>query len=358
MTHEGTKLDFSNQEIHIGLDLALKSWKVNVLVGDLTGKAFSQPPEPKVLARYLRRTYPGGHYHCVYEAGYHGFWIQRELQKEGIDCIVVNPADVPTMDKERRVKTDRVDARKLARSLRNGELQPLYVPSPEALDVRSIVRTRAEFVTKQTRCKNQIKGHLRFFGIQSEDEDDGHRYWSRRYIQWLESVQHERSDVVLESLLKELLFLRETICSLTRQIRAISRKEQYQEQVECLLSVPGIGMTSAMTILTEVIDINRFRSLDQLSSYFGLVPGEHSSGENQVITGITKRQNRALRGILIECAWIALREDPVLMQAFLKLSGKMSKNRAIIRIAHKLLNRIRFVLKHNQPYRSLSVAEE
>jgi transposase len=105
-----------------------------------------------------------------------------------------------------------------------------------------------------------------------------------------------------------------------------------------------------MTLLTELVTIERFRSLDELASYAGLVPGERSSGEEEHDTGISPRRNPAMRHMLIESAWVAARQDPALMMAFSTLSHRMPKNQAIVRIARKLLNRIRYVLKNEQSY--------
>ena len=96
--------------------------------------------------------------------------------------------------------------------------------------------------------------------------------------------------------------------------------------------------------------LSRFRNLDKLSSYVGLVPGEYSSGERETTTGISKRRNPFLRGVIIECAWVAVRKDPALLLAFERLCTRMPKHQAIVRIAHKLLNRIRYVLKHQADY--------
>jgi transposase len=87
-----------------------------------------------------------------------------------------------------------------------------------------------------------------------------------------------------------------------------------------------------------------------MASYVGLTPGEDSSGEQERTTGISRRRNAYLRGVLIECSWVAARKDPALLMAFGKLSKRMPKNRAIVRIARKLLNRIRYVLKHQETY--------
>jgi transposase len=141
-------------------------------------------------------------------------------------------------------------------------------------------------------------------------------------------------------------------------IRTLATTEPYVLHVRNLISIPGISTLTAMILLTELVDVARFQSLDRLASYVGLVPGENSSGEDRTITGITARKNPYLRWILIECAWVAVQKEPVLMQSFAELTKRMTKNRAIIRIARKILNRIRFVVKNQQPYVSSGVSIE
>jgi transposase len=121
-------------------------------------------------------------------------------------------------------------------------------------------------------------------------------------------------------------------------------------QVTWLTSIPGIGIISAMTLLSELESIIRFNSLDKLCSYIGLVPTTNSSSENERIGSITPRSNRALRGMIIESAWVAIRNDPALALSYSNLCKRMKPNKAIIRIAKKLLNRIRYVLKNQTKY--------
>lgn len=357
MQEECTKLDFTGQQVYVGLDVGKKSWKVSIYVNEHYHKTFSQPPRPEVLSSYLRRMFPKAEYQCAYEAGYFGFWIRQALINDGVNCMVVNPADVPTTHKEHTVKTDRVDARKLARSLRAGELQALYVPSTLALEARSLVRTRAGVVRKQTRCKNQIKAYLEFYGLMPPSGLEA-QHWSRRYIQHLHDLQQSRSDQSLYVLLRELVYLREVLADVTKAVRDLAWKEPYATPVALLLTIPGIGLVTAMTLATELVTIDRFRQLDHLASFVGLVPGEHSSGEMEKSTSLTPRHNRALRSMLIEAAWIAVREDPALLKAFADLCKRMPKSKAIVRIARKLLNRIRFVLKNQQPYVVRTVTEQ
>ena len=116
------------------------------------------------------------------------------------------------------------------------------------------------------------------------------------------------------------------------------------------MSIPGIGLITGMTFLTEIEDISRFKNLDKLCSYIGLVPMTNSSGEHDSIGPITKRQNKILRSMLIESSWIAIRNDPALMLAYQELTKRMKPSKAIIRIAKKMINRIRYVLKNQTLY--------
>ena len=345
------RVDFTGQHIYVGMDIGKKSWKVCIMTEELEHGLMSQPPRVDVLVNYLRRTFPGATYHCAYEAGYCGYWIYEELRKEGIECLIVNPADVPTTHKEKTRKTDRVDARKLARCLRNGELTGIYVPEHSTIEDRTLVRTRHSLVKKQTRCKNQIKGLLSFYGV-TIPEELVNSHWSRQYIGWLEQLIIGRASVTVavKTLLEELKYLRQMIADVTRQIRRMAKEDKYGSDARYMITIPGISTLSAMIYLTELGRIDRFKILDKLSSYVGLVPGEHSSGDREVTTGITCRRNIYLRGVIIESAWVAAKKDPAMIMSFNQLCKRMPRNQAIVRIARKLLNRIRYVLKHQMPY--------
>lgn len=345
------KLDFTGQKIYVGMDVHKKSWSISIFTEQFEHKTFTQPPEIDVLVNYLCRNFPGASYNSVYEAGYSGFWIHDKLRERNVNCLVVNPADVPTKDKERAGKTDRVDCRKLARSLRSGEIEGIYIPPRSHVEDRSLVRTRQSMVRKQTRCKNQIKSILSFYGIHIPEEI-AESNWSKLFINWIEQVRMEKAsgNIALKVHLDELNHIRKIIADLTRSIRALSETEEYRENVRLLKTVPGISTLTAMIFLTELHDISRFKSLDKLSSYVGLIPNTDSSGEKDIKTGITKRHNSMLRGHLIESSWVAVRKDPALTMAFGKLIKKMPKTKAIVHIAKKLLNRIRFVLKNRKEY--------
>lgn len=345
------KLDFRGQDIFIGMDIHKKSWTVSILTNNFEHKTFNQPPEPLVLVRYLQRNFPGANYHSVYEAGFCGFWIYDRLWEEGIQCMVVHAADVPVTDKEKHRKTDKRDSRKLAKGLRSGQLESLYVPPRWALEDRSFVRVRAKIVKQQTRVKNQIKGFLHFYGITLPGRFIN-RVWSAAFIKWLENIKMDESSgkMAIANYIDQLKYYLEKRKIINKQIKELAHSERYEKRIECLTSIPGIGVISAMTWLTELVDIHRFKKFDRLASYVGLIPREHSSGEKEIRSRLDSRGNHVLRTVLIENSWVAVRKDPALFQAYAELIKRMHGNKAIIRIARKLLRRIRYVLINEAPY--------
>jgi len=177
------KLDFSNQNIFIGIDVHKKSWKVNIRTDQIDHKTFTMDPMPRILSEYLRKNFPGGQYYSAYEAGFSGFWAHKQLEELGVNSIVVNPADIPTNDKQRRIKNDKVDCRKIAHHLRNGDLTGIYIPSRKIQEARTLLRLHNQITKDQTRLKNQIKSILNFYGYPTPS-DLTRSHWSNRYIQW------------------------------------------------------------------------------------------------------------------------------------------------------------------------------
>jgi transposase len=349
---EYKELNFENQDIFVGIDVHKKSWTVTILTEELEHGKFNQPPIVEILVNYLHRNFPKANYYCAYEAGYSGFWVCEKLNSLGVNCIVVNPADVPTSDKDKRHKNDKRDSRKIAKSLRASELEAIYVPNANDLSDRQLVRTRFQLVKDQTRIKNQIKGLLAFHGINIPEEFSGNRRWSNKFIKWLLELKitHQTLKKVLEFHISRLIFYRKMLSEVTKEIRKLAYTEKYRENYLYLKSIPGIGSFSAMVWLLELIDINRFNRDDKLTSYVGLIPGERSSGSQDNFTGITYRRNIYLRYIIIENAWFALRKDPALMMYYNQLTKTMKGIDAIVKVARKLLRRIYYVLKKKRYY--------
>ena len=348
------ELDFTGQNIYAGIDVHKNSWNVSIYSDDLYHKTISQPPSAEVLYGYLSKHFPRGTYYSVYEAGFCGFWIHHQLESLGINSIVVNPADIPTTDKEKKYKTDKIDSNKLAKQLRNRDLDPIYIHNMSILEDRNLLRTRRTLVKELTRYKNRIKSDLYFFGIEIPEIFSNKSYWSKRFLTWLSSVrfQKDSGDAAFGVLLDQVKLLRSQLLEINRKIRVLSRTEKYHKRVTLLLTIPGIGIITAMTFLTEIEDIHRFANLEKLRSYVGLTPSSHSSGDKETHGEMINRGNRFIKSSIIESAWVAARRDPSLHLDYIRFRKRMDKNKAIVRIACKLLDRMNFVLKNEKPYRS------
>jgi transposase len=343
--------NFCGQEFHIGIDVHKKNWVVTLRSDKMELRTFSIDPSPEALHSHMQRNYPGGKYISAYEAGFSGFWIHRRLESLAFKNLVIHAADLPSTNKERSSKTDKVDSRKIARELENKSLKGIYVPDELRQQLRSLCRLRGQCVRNQTRVKNRIKGHLYMYGIVIPSQEEM-PHWSANFINWLRSLEFSQScgkDYLLFCL-EELQQHRKRTVDVTRILRSHLKSFSMYEQVKLLRSIPGIGPIVALSFFTEIMDINRFATFDHLASFVGLVPSLRDSGDKSTEQGLTQRRNRYLRHLIVEAAWVAIRKDPALLLAFNQLSRRMKKQDAIIRIAKKLLRRIRYVWKNQTPY--------
>ncbi len=348
------EISFKGQTIYVGIDVHKTTWVVTVMteVGNYE-KKFSQPASPQKLFDNLKKNYPDARYEAVYEAGFTGFSTYYHLKELGVHCIIVNAADVPTTDGERRNKTDAVDSAKLARSLRNGELKAIYVMPREMLDARGVVRARKIFLKQLNGFKVRIKHLLHNNGVRYPERfEKSSTHWSRAFIRWLsEEVSLLSEDrVALDLLLEQVEYLRLSVLNATRKLRELSQMPFYRRNFNHLMTVPGIGVITAMTILTEIADAKRFPNERAYTRYVGFVPDRHDSGDHRSVGEMTGRGNNRLRTAYIEAAWIAIRRDRALSSAYLRYCQRMEKNEAIVRIARSLVHISLALVKNDRDY--------
>lgn len=348
-----TQTAFSGQKIFMGLDTHLKEFRVTVMVGNDFFKTFSSTPDAHKLVNYLHKNFPGAEYFSAYEAGFNGFGLHKQLRQLNVNNIVVNPADIPTTDKERKQKEDKRDSRKIAKELQAGQLKAIYIPSDKALQDRSLVRSRDAVVKEIRRAKQRIKSFLYFFGINfPERYSDRNKHWSNKFIKWLESIsfENESATQALQLHIETLKQERQLLLHATRQVRILSKTSAYKENAELIVSLPGFGLLTAIRLLTELDTITRFKKLKNLHSYVGLTPSTGSSSDTEVVRGVTPRANPYLRRAIIESAWVAIRNDPALMLKYKQYRIRMNENKAIVRIAKNLLSRVVHVLRKKEKY--------
>ena len=344
------KVDFTGKNIFVGMDVHDKSWTITLFYEDQFLRTFTQPPKVDALMTLLHRDYHGASFTCGYEAGLFGFWIQREIEVQNATCKVFHPADIPHTGKRKITKRDAVDSRDIAQALALGLTSPIYVPSKEIEQDRSILRYRGRLQADIRRCKNQIRALLFQFGIEMPELYS--KSWSKNFVHWLKETElvEGSSKKALNHMINQLESLRALLLTANRDIRDLQRSEKYIQQMNLLQSIPGIGPLSALTLIAELVDVRRFSTFRKMNSFVGLYPMEHSSGEQEYKGSITLRKNKFLRCLLVESAWIAVKHDPALTQVFQNLKQRMTAKRAIIKIARKLLSRIRFVLMNETTY--------
>lgn len=350
---KNTQIDFSGQRFFVGIDVHKKSWQTTIRSNNLELKTFSMSAQPDILVNYLRKKYPGGEYYSVYEAGFSGYWIDARLKELGIKNIVINPADVPTTFKEKLSKSDCVDSRKLARELENGTLRKIYIPSRFEQELRTLSRLRGATTRDLTRVKNRIKGYLNFYGIPIPERSECN-HWSGKFIKYLEEkieFAYPSGQDTLKFCIEELKQTKDQLSRIVRELRRITRIYGLEEKIKRMYgTIPGVGYITAITLYTELMTMKRFKRMEELASYVGLVPAIRSSGEREIVLGITIRNHQHLRNLLIESAWVAIREDEAIYQYYCSLIKRMDKKRAIISVARKLLSRIRSVWLKEEDY--------
>lgn len=345
-------LSFVNQVFFIGIDTHLKSWTVTIRTAGNEIKTFKMDPIAEQLFAYLKKNFPGGIYKTVYEAGFCGFCIHHRLIKLGIENIVTHPADVPTTQKEKQQKCDPRDSRKLARELECGNLRPIYVFSLEDQTLKSFCRLRESQGRDLTVIKNRICSYMNLYGKKISEETR----WTGRFIKKLYVVADKLPNgEALKHLTNSLVNKKHEILGTTRDLRRTILNSSKGEILKLLLTIPGIGFITAATLVTEICDINRFKNFNALASFSGSIPDIRSSDAKEKVRGLTKRRNKRIQKMLIEAAWNAIRKDLVILKDFTELTKRMKKQEAIVKIAKKLLNRVKAVWLNKIEYKSVFV---
>ena len=256
----------------------------------------------------------GDSLHFVYEAGPCGYQIYRHLTAQGFDCSVVAPSRVPKQSGN-RIKNDRRDALMLARLHRSGELTAVYVPLAEDEAMRDLTRAREDAKGNEKKSKQRLRAFL----LRSGHRYSGRSPWSRAYMRWLSDIKmpHQVQQIVLQEYIDTLSECKVRVQRLTEQIRQLLPQWQLFPVVQALQSLRGVALIVAATTVSEVGDLKRFQDPAELMSYLGLVPSEHSSGENIRRGSITKAGNGHVRRVLVEAAW-AYRYRARISRALLK----------------------------------------
>jgi transposase len=238
---------------------------------------------------------------ATYEAGPTGFALARRLQTAGVDCLVCAPGLVPRGPSD-RVKTDQRDAERLVRLLAAGELHRVAVPSIEAEGLRDLVRAREDLRGELMSARHRVGKLLLRHDVRFDGPE---RNWTQPHLRWLAGVRFGQpgTQAAFEDYrgaVEALIIRRE---QLERQIAEQLPVSPYAQTARRLMCLRGIDTLTAAGLCAEIGDFDRFRHPEQLMSYLGVVPSEHSSGTRRRQGSITKSGSQHARRLLVEAAW-------------------------------------------------------
>ena len=293
-----------SRTVTVGLDVHARSIRLAAVRADELLEERTLPYDEEAVERVLRHWQA---VRCCYEAGPTGFGLQRYLVERGIDCLVVAPGLVPQRPGD-RVKTDPRDARKLARLLAGGLLEPIYVPSPELEAVRDLVRAREDARLDRMRDRHRLSK----FCLRHRRPLPG-LSWGIARRKWLSEQRFPFSEqqVTFDSYVHAVDLVDARIQALEQAIRETAEQGPGRGLVARLRCLRGVETLTALGLVAEIGDFSRFRTAEEFMAFVGLVPSEHSSGEQRRQGSITKVGNSHVRRLLVESAWHARRRPRV-----------------------------------------------
>jgi transposase len=255
------------------------------------------------VRKLMKKLGPAEHLKACYEAGPTGYVLYWQLAELGVACEVIAPTLVP-MKAGDRVKTDRRDAERLARSYRSGDLTAVWVPDEGSEALRDLVRAREAAKQDQLRARHRLGKFLLRMG---QRPAMGMKAWTAAYMAWVRQVHFTQlaREATMLDYLYEVDHMGERVKRLEQAITEAVKlaTPAVQEVVKGLQALRGIAEISAVTIVAELGSITRFENARQLMGYSGAVPSEDSSGQRTRRGSITKTGNAHLRRIVVEAAW-------------------------------------------------------
>lgn len=342
---------FGASTIYVGIDVHRRHWHVTVRTFERELWQGSIVASWDILVKVLQR-YTGSKMSVVYEAGYSGFWLYDRLVSWGVECLVTPPSLIPS-DYGNRVKTDRIDSRKLAFLLSRQLLKSVWVPDAEARRHRQVLRRRHQLVLDRRRLQCRIKSEAACFGLELPDIRGR---WTVTFEQhlWQLRFGDRWQTESFQRLLKAYQMVSELIAEQTKLLKELSATERYRTPLAHLTTVPGVGLMTGMEVLLELGDLRRFRRSNQLAAYVGLTPSQYSSGERVRMGRITGIGKPRLRANLIEAAWMLIRRDDGQKRRYQQLQSRCGAKRAIVAIARRLLLTLRRLVLDQQNYQPAS----
>ncbi len=312
-------------EVVVGLDVHLKSTQVTVMRLDGEIVKRERVDTNKAELKRCLATVPKGSRVALESVGFCWSWIDY-FEELGYEVLLANPLKVKLRAED--VKNDKVDSRTLAHLTRMNWLPTCYVPPAELRWLRSLLRHRAFRTKLSTGVKNRTKSEFRKRDITLKADLKTKK--GRKAASELDVFEVNQNVELLEFIDKQ-----------GKEIEAmLERKYGDVKPVQLLMTIPGIGFVTALTLYAEICDIKRFSNAEKLAHYAGLVPKVRQSGEHSSI-GRESKGDRWLKWVLIEASWSHIRycTGGHLAQVFQDACRRKGNSKDAIKVvARKLVN--------------------
>ena len=333
-----------NSILYVGMDVHTTNYTICTYEPetDRISRQVQVEPDYKLIKKYVDRLKQemgkSRKVICGYEAGCLGYSLYRQLTDMGLDCVILAPTTM-TRPVSYPFKNDRRDAVSVARCLATNGYKAVYVPTPEDEAVKEYIRMRDDHSTDLKRTKQQI---LAFCTRNGKRFTEGKNYWTQKHLTWLRTLDmgSRQQNETLQEYMETYYWLDAKLKRLDRRIEEIAEQEEYAERVKKLCCFLGIKSHSALAMIAEVGDFQRFPNAERFAAYLGLVPGENSSSVKQRYLGITKAGNKHLRRLLTEAAQCYNR-GAAGYKSKLLLERQSGNTPEVIRYADKANDRLR-----------------
>lgn len=328
------------QKLYIGIDLHKRS-QTWVVLGEkdntkLLTKTYPVTPEAIDMAYHQTKKF-GNHLIAFIEPVCGWIWVVEQLKSLGIEVHISNPRKV-RMIADSLKKTDEEDAFILAKLLKTGNAYESYECDPKTRKHRSLSRERCFLVNTRASFKTRLESIV--------TRDGNHEFSPSLKNRTKISLANDEVKIHL----KAIQAMDSIIKRVEKQIA--DNMEYKKEEIERLLTIPGIGRVSANIIVSEIGDFERFKKPQHLASFAGLVPRERSSGGKQKLGSITHAGSPYLRYVLIESAMRIrdTKETQSLYSFYKNIKSRSGAMKARVALSRKLLTIIWFMMKNKQDY--------
>lgn len=348
-------------DLFVGMDVDKRSIAITILDHYSFYKVLKMPYDHDAVVNYIKKHFPGKRISFAYESGPTGYGLHDRLLEAGYPCLVVASSMIPVA-RGSRVKTNRLDSKKIAEGLRGGQLKGIRIPPSNYRALRHLTQLRNTFVRQCAANKCRIKALLLVENLKFPEAPPG-SHWSKAVLHKIEMLDCSQTiRFKLDRLLEALRFSQAQALQAQREIRRICENDKdLADSIKYLISVPGIGWIVASNLLARIGDWRLLRNVRELGSFFGLTPCENSTGDEIDKGNITRAGDSGARNMLIQGAWAAIRRDPELLAFYQRVYSHHPRDRAarkaIVAVARKLTGRMYRVLKDRRPYEVRDLVE-